>query len=108
MIDLPTDFTPSTTQFQPFFIPSPLFDIRFLPQLNPSEKRFCPNTFVEVSQEAVQAKVNALSVYENVIRPVPHPRSKEALMALPVLRGAQSGVPLAEAFECVFRKAADL
>ena len=76
--------------------------------LNPSEKRFCPNTFVEVSQEAVQAKVNALSVYENVIRPVPHPRSKEALMALPVLRGAQSGVPLAEAFECVFRKAADL
>lgn len=76
--------------------------------LNPSEKRFCPNTFVEVSQEAVQAKVDALSVYENVIRPVPHPRSKEALMALPVLRGSQSGVPLAEAFECVFRRAADL
>lgn len=72
--------------------------------LNPSEKRFEPNTFVEVSEEAVQAKVDALSVYENVIRPVPHPRSKEALLALPILRGAQSGVPLAEAFECVFRR----
>lgn len=72
--------------------------------LNPSEKRFEPNTFVEVSQEAMQAKVEALSVYENVIRPVPHPRSKEALMALPVIRGAQAGVPMAEAFECVFRR----
>jgi len=76
--------------------------------LNTSEKRFEPNTFAGVSQEAVEAKVEALSVYENVIRPIPHPRSKEALMALPVLRGAQSGYPLAEAFECVFRRAADL
>ena len=72
--------------------------------LNPSERRFEPNTFVEVPEEAVLAKIVALSVYENVIRPAPHPRSKEALMALPVLRGAQAGVPLAEAFQCVFRR----
>jgi len=38
-----------------------------------------------------------------VIRPVPHPRSFEALMALPRLRGAQCGQEFAEAFECVFR-----
>lgn len=72
--------------------------------LNPSEKRFQPNTFVEASTEGVMAKVNALSVYENVIRPVPHPRSVAALQALPVLRGAQAGYALAEAFECVFRR----
>lgn len=72
--------------------------------LNPSEERFKPNTFVEVSPEAVDAKVDALAAYENVIRPVPHPRSTEALYALPVLRGAQAGYPLAEAFECVFRR----
>lgn len=72
--------------------------------LNPSEQRFQPNTFVEVSREGVMAKVNALSVYENVIRPVPHPRSVAALQALPVLRGAQAGYALAEAFECVFRR----
>lgn len=72
--------------------------------LNPSEERFKPNTFVEVSPEAVDAKVDALAVYENVIRPVPHPRSTKALYALPVLRGAQAGYPLAEAFECVFRR----
>ena len=72
--------------------------------LNPSEERFKPNTFVEVSPEAVDAKVDALAAYENVIRPVPHPRSTKALYALPVLRGAQAGYPLAEAFECVFRR----
>lgn len=74
--------------------------------LNPSEERFRPNTFVEVSPEAVDAKVDALAAYENVIRPVPHPRSTKALYALPVLRGAQAGYPLAEAFECVFRRGA--
>lgn len=72
--------------------------------INPATKVFQPNTFVQVSQEAVEAKVKALEAYENVIRPVPHPRSKEAIKALPLLRGAQGGYPLAEAFECVFRR----
>lgn len=72
--------------------------------LNPSEERFKPNTYVKVSAEAVDAKVDALAAYENVLRPVPHPRSTKALYALPVLRGAQAGYPLAEAFECVFRR----
>lgn len=76
--------------------------------LNPSEKRFEPNTFVEVSPEALDAKIDALSVYENVIRTIPHPRSTKALYALPTLRGAQAGYPLAEAFECVFRRGAEL
>lgn len=72
--------------------------------LNPSEQRFRPNTFVPVSEGGVEAKIRALGIYENVIRPAPHPRSDESLRALPVLRGTQAGVPLAEAFECVFRR----
>ncbi len=72
--------------------------------LNPSEKRFAPNTYVPITEDALQAKIDALKVYENVIRPCPHPRSQEALVALPVLRGAQSGNEYAEAFECVFRR----
>ena len=72
--------------------------------LNPSENRFHPNTFVEITQDGLEAKINALSVYENVVRDRPHPRSREALRALPVLRGAQAGCMLAEAFECLFRR----
>lgn len=74
--------------------------------INPTEERFRPNTYVEVSEDAVEAKVAALEAYENVVRPVPHPRSVESLTALPVIRGSQAGFPLAEAFECVFRRAA--
>lgn len=72
--------------------------------VNPCEKRFEPNTFVEVSYEALSKKVSALSVYENVIRDHPHPRSVESLMSLPRVRGSQAGYMNAEAFECVFRR----
>lgn len=72
--------------------------------VNPSEKRFEPNTFVAVSREAVGKKIEALGAYENVIRPHPHPRSRSALEALPLLRGTQCGEDYAEAFECVFRR----
>lgn len=71
--------------------------------LNPSIEKFDPNTYVKVSREGVEAKIEALAVYENVIRKAPHPRSVDALLSLPILRGSQAGVPLAEAFECVFR-----
>ena len=73
--------------------------------MNPSEERFKPNTYVEISEDALTAKIEALAAYENVVRPSPHPRSEVALTALPILRGAQCGSKLAEAFECVFRKA---
>lgn len=72
--------------------------------LNPSLKKFDPNTFVEVSEEAVAAKLMALETYENVIRKRPHPRSEEAILTLPILRGGQAGYEYAEAFECVFRR----
>lgn len=71
--------------------------------LNPSIKKFNANTYIPVTEAGVAAKIRALGLYENVIRPVPHPRSEEALWALPRLRGAQCGMPYAEAFECVFR-----
>ena len=72
--------------------------------LNPAIDRFKPNTYVEVSEEGVEAKIKALEAYENVVRPAPHPRSIESLTALPVIRGSQAGFPMAEAFECVFRR----
>lgn len=71
--------------------------------LSPAHSRFNPNTYMEVSMEALSLKYAALAEYENVIRPVPHPRSEEAIMALATHRGAQAGVDFAEAFECVFK-----
>ena len=70
--------------------------------LNSAENRFAPNYFVEVGIEGIQSKIEALSAYNGVMRPYPHPRSKEAIEGLAAYRGAQSGSSYAEAFETVF------
>lgn len=69
-----------------------------------SANRFMPNYFVEVGKGGVEKKIEALSAYKGVMRPYPHPRSKEALEGLAAYRGAQAGCNYAEAFECVFRR----
>jgi len=71
-------------------------------RLNPCADPFTPNYFTEISEEGLSRKIRSLEVYENVIRPAPHPRSVESLRALPVLRGSQAGFRLAEAFHAVF------
>lgn len=71
--------------------------------LDSSENRFLPNTFVEIGEEGIAKKIEALSVYAGVMRPYPHPRSEEALKGLAAYRGSQAGVNYAEAFETVFR-----
>lgn len=65
---------------------------------------FIPNTFIEVGEEGVRRKIEALGEYRGVMRPYPHPRSAEALKGLAAVRGAQAGMEYAEAFECAFRR----
>jgi len=67
-----------------------------------SSGRFAPNYFVEIGKEGVEKKLMALDAYKGVMRPYPHPRSREALEGLAAYRGAQAGCHYAEAFECVF------
>lgn len=69
-----------------------------------SANRFSPNYFVEIGKEGVELKIKALSMYEGVMRPYPHPRSNEALEGLAAYRGVQAGCNYAEAFECAFRR----
>lgn len=69
-----------------------------------SANRFSPNYYVEIGREGVDVKVKALSAYKGVMRPYPHPRSKEALEGLAAYRGVQSGCNYAEAFESVFMR----
>jgi LmbE family N-acetylglucosaminyl deacetylase len=63
---------------------------------------FEPNCFVEIGA-FLDLKIEALGCYRNVMRPFPHPRSPEALRGLAAVRGAQSGLGYAEAFQTVFR-----
>lgn len=64
--------------------------------------RFAPNAFVEIGEDALASKLRALAAYRGVMREYPHPRSCEAVRALALLRGAQAGMNLAEAFETVY------
>lgn len=71
--------------------------------LNTAENRFSPNFFVEVGEEGVRKKIEALGAYAGVMRPYPHPRSEKAIGGLAAYRGAEAGCDYAEAFECAFR-----
>ncbi len=71
--------------------------------LDSSANRFMPNYFVEIGEERVDIKLEALSAYKGVMRDYPHPRSCEAIRGLAAYRGAQSGCRYAEAFECVLQ-----
>ena len=63
---------------------------------------FIPNVFVPVDEADVIAKTNAIGVYKDVIRNIPHPRSIMALNALSVVRGCKCGAERAEAFQLAF------
>lgn len=72
--------------------------------LDSSSRRFTPNTAMEIGEDGLERKLQALEVYKGVMRPYPHPRSEEALRGLAAYRGAQFGCRYAEAFDCVFRR----
>lgn len=72
--------------------------------LNKGMNAFEPNTFIEVGEDSVCKKIEALSLYEGVMRDYPHPRSLEVIKGLAAYRGGQSGLQYAEAFESVFRR----
>ena len=63
-------------------------------------QRWMPNFYVDVTG-FVETKILAFARYGSEARPAPHPRSSEALRALALVRGSESGLPAAEAFELV-------
>lgn len=60
--------------------------------------KFQPNYFVDISSFE-QKKMLALNAYSEELRPFPHPRSVEGVMALCQFRGASVGFHAAEAFQ---------
>lgn len=67
-----------------------------------SEKQFKPNFWIEISEENLKAKQNAMDCYEFETREYPHPRSNKALKVLAQKRGLDVGYNMAEAF-CLIR-----
>ncbi len=61
------------------------------------EQAFIPNVFIDIT-ETIQTKLAAVKAYSSEVRPFPHPRSPEALMARAQMRGSEAGVLVAEAF----------
>lgn len=60
--------------------------------------RWEPNLYVNISEEELSAKLEAMKNYKGEVQPDPHPRSVEVLTALAKVRGAESGFLYAEAF----------
>jgi LmbE family N-acetylglucosaminyl deacetylase len=64
--------------------------------------QFEANTFVELDERDLEAKIASVASYRRVMRPAPHPRSPENMTALARYRGSQAGYVYAEAFQRVF------
>lgn len=58
------------------------------------------NVFVTLSDEVLQAKSHAMTLYETQLREGAHPRSLQSMMTLAYYRGMHAGVKAAEAFFC--------
>ena len=57
--------------------------------MNPSFQKFNPNLFIEIGEEGLRKKIEALAMYREVMREYPHPRSTESLRGLAAYRGSQ-------------------
>jgi len=61
---------------------------------------FQPNVFEDISS-TIEQKISAMECYQSEIRPFPHPRSSEALLAIAKRWGSVVGLEYAEAFELI-------
>ncbi|MGI6815843.1 PIG-L deacetylase family protein [Bacteroides sp. KG123] len=72
-------------------------------KINNGLNTFNPNCYVEIGEEGIQVKINALATYRGVMRSYPHPRSAQYIKGLAAYRGGQWGLNYAEAYEVVLR-----
>jgi LmbE family N-acetylglucosaminyl deacetylase len=63
-----------------------------------NQQGFRPNVYVNI-ESYLDAKLQAMAIYESELGEFPFPRCHEAIRALATLRGAASGFKAAEAFE---------
>ena len=64
-------------------------------------KEFLPNYFIQIDQESLKIKLNAMKCYKTEIAKYPFSRSLANIKNLAMYRGAQSGNYFAEAFKII-------
>ena len=67
-----------------------------------NKKNFSPTYHKEISSH-IDVKLEALACYAEELKPFPHPRSNEAVLAQARLRGSEAGLLAAEGFEVIRR-----
>ena len=82
-------------QFLTFEVPSAT-DYRILR----NKKNFLPNFFVNI-EKYLKFKIRAIKNYKKELKPYPHSRSISGIKNLNKIRGNQSGLKYAEAFEII-------
>jgi len=64
---------------------------------------FKPNVYFDISKN-LKAKLNLAKIYKGEFKKHPFPRSLEAIKALAILRGSESGYKYAESFKLILKK----
>ncbi len=64
------------------------------------EPPFTPNVYMDITRY-LRAKISAFEMYDGEVQPDTHPRSSRGIETLAALRGLQSGVKYAEAFQLI-------
>jgi LmbE family N-acetylglucosaminyl deacetylase len=59
---------------------------------------FIPNYYIHLTENQIKNKIHALRIYNNELRPAPHPRSEEGIFNTAKYRGQACGSQYAEAF----------
>lgn len=80
-----------------------LYFMEILSSTNWSYSTFTPDTYINITKQDLQAEIESLKEYTNVVRETPHPRSVEAITALAILRGSEAGFQYAKAFKTCWR-----
>ena len=62
-----------------------------------SIRKFTPNLYHDITS-TIDNKLKALEIFDSELKLFPHPRSKEYVKSLAMVRGGESGVKFAEAF----------
>ena len=62
-----------------------------------SIRKFTPNLYHDITS-TIDDKLKALEIFDSELKLFPHPRSKEYVKSLAMVRGGESGVNFAEAF----------